>query len=136
MKKYRFKLLAGHHAFNEGTNESPKIIRFRQGDVFETDQPLDEIYNTPAGNKFQRIQENIEDTEELLLEEERKLAERKAKLLAKKAPEPAVRRFEDDPEKMTVVQLQELADENGIDLGKARTKEQILEVIKASVASA
>jgi hypothetical protein len=151
MAKYRFKLLAGHYSFNaneaedqkllaSGLMPKAKIVEFLQGDEFETDQPLDEMFNHPGSKKFERIYKEVEDTEESLAVEERRLAERKAKLAAKATSvvEAAQKGFrgEDDVNKMTFVELQELAESNGITYGKVKSREELLKIVKAAFVSA
>lgn len=95
MPKYKFKLLHGRHAYNSGTDQNPKLVRFSQGDIIETDTPLDEIYNSPGAIKFERLAHNVPDTEETLLKQqadlERRLKELREKAAAESEPsrEPA-----------------------------------------------
>lgn len=128
-KKYRFKVLFGHHAHNYGTDENPDIVVYRQGDEFDSDTELDRRFNAPGTMKFQRMQKVEDDTEESLDLLEQQLKERRAKLKSKKAKKAETP--DDGLDKMTMVQLQELAQDNDIDLGKAKSKEEIIAVIRA-----
>ena len=142
--KIKFRLNAGHHAFNAGTDITPKLLKFRQGDTFETEVELDKMFNSPGSIKFERL--GMEDTEESLEQALLDLQARKAKLKAAKVAaaggtrvqESARSTFpgEDDVNKMTFVQLQELAEANNINLGKAKTKDEALKIVKEHLISA
>ena len=83
-KKYRFKLLHGRHSYNSGTDQNPKLVRYAQGDIIDTDTPLDEIYNSPGSIKFERLAANVPITEESLLSQKEEI-EKKLKDLREKA---------------------------------------------------
>jgi hypothetical protein len=140
MAKYKFKLIAGQHAYNEGTDIAPKMKVYMQGDEFESNDELDTIFNRQGSIKFARLDYIPEDTEELLLEEERKLKARKAALLSKKSkPKKALVTVPGDDESdfksMTTPQLEEMAEANGIDISDAKNRREMIEILTEATAS-
>lgn len=141
--RFKFRLLYGHHTVNVGNDEKYELKTYRQGDEFESDIELDKRFNSRGSVKFERLEFIPEDTEELLEEEERRLAERRAKLKAKRENEEPVqevarRGFEgyDELAGMNVKQLRQYAEERGIDLGLAKTQERIVQIIRENLVEA
>jgi hypothetical protein len=136
MAKYKFKLLAGRHSINIGTDAKPEIKRYGMGDIVETDQELDKLFNSRGSTKFERLAYEEPDTLESLAEAEANLAKRKAALLTKKDAPVEPKSQSDDLSKLTLPELQEIANSNGIELGRAKTKDEVLKVVKAALVTA
>ncbi len=136
-KKFKFKLLVGNHAYNKGTDIRPEMETYKQGDEFESPLELDVMFNRQGATKFARLEHVQEDTEELLLEEERKLKARKAALLTKKKAKKAVPADENDNdfESMSTPQLEEMAEANGIDVSDAKNRREIIDILTEATAS-
>lgn len=133
MAKYKFRLLAGGHAYNAGTDQNPKIVRFRAGDIIETDTELDSIYNSPGSIKFERMEHVVPDTEESLAHLEEELKRRK-EALKKKSTEVSSEDAELD--NLPMNKLQEIANANGIDVRKAKNRAEVLAIVKEALVSA
>lgn len=142
MAKYKFKVLAGGHSENEGTDQNPKLKRYRMNDIVETDQELDKMFNSPGATKFARLDYTEPDTEESLAREEELLKQRREAIAKKKeaeskAPvETSSSPNDDYLDKMDLNELRSTASANSIPLGKAKTREEVLKVIKEALVEA
>lgn len=139
MAKFKFRLLAGHHAHNFGTVENPQITRFRQGDTFETDIELDKRYNSPGATKFERLTHDEPDTEESLTRLQADL-DRRLALLKAKASRPNSEEKKpfsnDDLDTKTLPELQEIAKANNIDLRNAKSRKDVLSIMQEALVGA
>lgn len=148
--KYRFKLLMGRHSYNVGTDQNPKLIRFGMGDIIETDKELDKMHNSPGSTKFERLAFEGPDTDEYLAKLQAELDARKAKLAKakepEKVPEPSggeaiaattvIAPGDDEFTKMDMNQLRSIAKSNGIQLGNAKSRDEVLKVIRENMVEA
>jgi hypothetical protein len=101
--KYRFKLLGGSHDQGDGRVYS-------QGDEFESAVELDVLH---GANKFQRLSGSFGQA--TLIESESVLPTERSGL-----------------DGMTLTELKVVADQEEIDLGDAKTKRDVLRVVKAA----
>lgn len=141
MAKYKFKVLAGTHSINEGTDQNPKLKRFRMNEIVETDDELDKMFNSPGATKFARLDYTEPDTEESLAREEELLKQRREALAKKKEAESKGTVEPSSPnddylDKMDLNELRSTASANSIPLGKAKTREEVLKVIKEALVEA
>ena len=111
----KFKNLVGSYQAPSVDGEQPVV--YPEGSVFESKLDLAKRFNDRRVTKFKRMP----DDAELFI------AERKAASDVAPVEEPP----EDDVfSGMTIAELQEEAKEAGIDLGKAKTKKDILKVLR------
>lgn len=143
MAKNRYKLLAGRHSINIGSDEKPQLVKFSAGDVIETDLELDTMFNSRGSTKFQRLDYVEIDTEESLARLEQELAQRKAALKAatgQQASKSESTKAEawggDDLSRKTLNELRDIASANGINLKNAKSREEALKVIQDSLVEA
>jgi hypothetical protein len=133
--RYRFRLLSGtHHEAKWDMTSRPSIDRGRtyyQGEVIETDNDLS-IFNGrgTASPKFALLSPETETVAEA--------AARGFNTIHKNAPtksppEPAGPSNKDMLDTMTVNELRKFAEDEEIELGDAKTKEQILKVVREAV---
>jgi len=126
MAKYR--ILRGCHAeghYPKGHPLAGTPIVYERGDVIETDNCLMKHDTNPGvlGNKFQLIDDDrILPTDKI----NRKPAEEVAQ-----APADS-----DGLDRMTTAEIKELARGDGIDLGTAKTKADMIKVIRDAYAAA
>ena len=136
MAKYRFKLLAGSHTEQVGTEENgdPIYHTYRRGDEFDSISELDRRLNSPGSIKFQRIGDETQGAVAVeTLTDEQLIAEIQHRKLSAAALAETVDAGEDDGlDSMSVAQLKELADGDEIDLGNAKTKDAIIRVIRSA----
>lgn len=155
--KYKYKLLHGHHAEADtyltekvthpgGYVEEVTVVRngqpvvltrgrmFHQGDTFETDENLKvkfkDFSETP---KFQLLSNPLDSMslEELQRQEkdvQRRIAEAQGQ---KPFTDINVDNSDDTLDDMSVEELRRFALEQELDIGKARTKEELIKAIKA-----
>ena len=136
MSKYKFKILAGGHTENLGTDQTPKLKKYVMGDIVESNQELDRMFNSPGATKFARLDYEEPDTEESLKKLEEELQRRKAALKAPKPVETADKNDDDNLSKKSIPELREIAKANGIDLGKANSHDAIRKIIEEATVSA
>ncbi len=142
MAKYQFKLLAGGHTVNLGTDIKPALKKYAMGDIVDSDQELDKMFNSPGATKFARMSYEEPDTEETLEKLERELALRKAALKAKAKALPlstegvTVTNSDSDLSKKSFDQLKQIAKANGINVSKARDRDECQKIIEDSLIEA
>jgi hypothetical protein len=107
MAKYKFKLLVGQHA------EHGRV--YKAGDIIETDYDLNR-FNAPKAEKFQRI--TGEEAQAITQSQ------------AAQAP------VDETLESMTLQELRNLAAEEELDLGNAKTKAEIIAAIRGTISKA
>lgn len=139
-RKFRFKLLQGKHNVNEGTDENPQIRKYVQGDIVETHQRLDLRYNSPGSTKFEPVEYVQPDTPELLdalaadLERRRNALKQEAEKPVEKSVEKTI---PNDPiaelRDKSVNELRNVASANGIPLGNAKSKDEILKILSEAL---
>lgn len=148
MAKYKFRLLDGLHT-EEPTferdekgapiieNGTPRILKegrtFKKGDIIETDKNLHVIFDR-IGNppKFEEVHE---DERIMTAQEKRQKAEALLKEAADDELAAQLRKntMNDVLDSMSVEDLRKHAASEEIDLGKAKSKDEILKVIKAAM---
>lgn len=123
----RFKVLDGKHQVYERDPKEPRkitVIDYPKGSIIECDKDLAARFNRPGCRKFERVADNVP-----LL-----------KAPVRTPQEEALERLEcpTDPlegfEKLTKVQLIELAGNEGIEVDAKATKAEILETIRQALA--
>lgn len=110
-KKFKFRLLAGHHCEGKKDPATNQLIRHKQGDVFESEIELDRKFNRPGCIKFERITGDVPVTVPSTPSQENKAGNGYSK---------------EELESLTVNELKKLAEEDSIDLTGASTKDQII----------
>jgi len=120
MPKYR--VLAGTHRIPHPTIKKPNgantYVVHEAGDYFETDRDMD-LLNPLSSNlkrKFEKVSDDVETKLEKMLKGDK----------AEKAPEQA----NDGLELMEIGDLKKLAEEEEINLGKAKGKAAIIKKIR------
>lgn len=125
---YRFELLRGIHAqgatVNRKTGKKTKDTVYRKGDVFESNLRLDKLFGEAKfkllgqadevkvpEDQVQQDEDDFEGGEEEIVEED------------------------DGLELMSVAELRAYAKDQGIDLGRANRKSDIIDVIREETAA-
>ena len=111
----KFKNLVGSYQAPSVGDQRPVV--YPEGSVFESDLDLAKKFNDRRVTKFKRMP----DDAELFI------AKHKSAVDAELVEEPPE---EDVFSSMTIAELQEEAREHEIDLGKAKTKKDILKVLR------
>lgn len=123
MAKYRLRI-GSHH----GRDLQGKERDYKQGDVFESDLPLERFNcDGPLGPKFERLDDEGKTPVGFVFDPSVETLE------AFNARVKGATATEAPPlESMTVAELRKLAEADSIDLGEAKSKEAILKVLKGA----
>jgi hypothetical protein len=109
-----FKLLRGKHA--EGKDENGKQIIYKMGSTFVSNTDLDKLHNKQNSTKFERI------------------SDKKLKITPKKHKVTLPDETPDDElDTLTQSELMEYAETEEIDVSNARTKSDMVRVIRENI---
>lgn len=107
MPKYR--LLVGQHIQNDV--ETKKEVTYNAGDTFVSESLLEKFNSSGHSPKFERLQDDVK---------------------VETLKEAAVAKHGDPYDTMTVAELQAHAHEEEIDVRRARTKDDIIKLLRAA----
>lgn len=154
----KYKLVAGRHTQNEikdgkvvmidhpeGKTDRdgkvlivPKEVRYNPGDEFEALVDLVKTQNRRGSIKFEYAGRNVNPDDPFLRREgesARAFAARMAALADDEETAPALPAA-DELDSMTVEQLRKMAKEDRVDLGTAKSKDEIIKAIRAALIEA
>lgn len=162
----RFRLLMGRHIeakrdakgnimHGKPTGQNPKgaklTVSYNRGDVFDSPNDLDLMFNQPGSAKFERV---VDAHQEVWDRNKETLAQFTKRMEGKESQQPATgtepettpvgeaakagfnTAFTDLYGSMTVAELKKHAEEEEIDLRGATKREEILKAIQAALAEA
>ncbi len=146
-KSAKFKLVRGHHF--EGGNETPgpdgkplnltdakPLTKYVPGDIITSNIDLAAKFNSPGSIKFQRLDADLRP-QDMTLEELQAQREALDEAIESRQKASSREEFELDPDlmKMTLPKLLELAENEEINLGDAKKKEDVVRAIQAADAA-
>ena len=125
----KFRLLRGRHSVGSGL----KLAIFKQGDVIETDQDLVKRLNRPHSVKVELVPDDTPATPIESRYRSRGTGREEGQGIPTPfAPIPTV---DDSFDELTVAQLQQFAASEGIDLGTATKKADIISKLRQAASA-
>lgn len=129
-----FRVLSGTHCEGERGPDG-KLVKYRRGDVFRARGDLDKTHNHPGSIRYERLPENTPTKNANVVAQAAAEGFNTAFTDSDQSP-PGVQSIFADLQKMDVAALTKFAQEEEIDLGNLKKKEEIIAQIKKSMTPA